>query len=1184
MKNWLTLLVFAIVLPSTRVAVPAVAQAPASSQSPVDTRVASAPESQVNPTDGAEMVYVPAGEFTMGDDVSRSGMPERKVTLDGYYIYKNLVTVAQYKKFCDATRRSMPRAPSWGWDKNDYPIVNVSWYDAQAYAQWAGVLLPTEAQWEKAARGVDGRIYPWGNVRDAPNLFSHSGVTSIGKYPDGASPYGVLDMAGSVAQWCSNWSDNHDTQCRNPAGPATGTYRAVRGMPCAVANRIAYRATYRSDNYPWAVDPGIGFRCVFVKPDDPIAHLHLTGVPEGARISVDGVARAGTSIDLDLGGVDSKSVKLVVAADNSKTYYSAAVSLQSGVTTDLPVTMISSTVRINPTDGAEMVYVPAGEFTMGDADNAPAHRVFLDGYYIYKNLVTEAEYRRFCVATGHEMPPEPWWGTDKVDYPAVKTTWEDAEAYAQWAGASLPTEAQWEKAARGTDGRQYPWGNDWNPSNCRNFDILPTSVGSYPDGASPYGVLDMAGNVSEWCSDWFDTDYYSRSPYRNPAGPLTCVLTNLTFSETDGFYPNMGVVRVVRGGSWHDKSPIHFRSASRDHWPPEKSNAAIGFRCVVPPPVTAIDTKAYLRITGLPADARITVDGVRQAGPNIDLDLRGADAKSVRLEVVADNYRPYTATVPIQSGFLKEFPIVLQPEVVPSKSRINPIDGAELVYVPAGEFTMGSLDSEPWLIDSHPPHEVALDGFYIDRNLVTVARYRKFCDATGRPMPPAPEWGWRNGDYPMVDVTWDDAQAYAQWAGGSLPTEAQWEKAAQGTDGRRYPWGNDWDPARCLNNASEPAPVGSKPSGASPYGVLDMAGNAWEWCSDWFDAGYYSLSAVVNPIGPPTGTYRILRGGSWLHASEALFRTACRGLLNPADAADFVGFRCVVNPAVETRTVAHLNLIGVPGGARITVDGVRQSGESTDIDLLGADSKKVTLAVDADKYYPFSATVVLQSGVRTDLPIVLEPIPLPPMVNPVDGAEMVYIPAGEFTMGEDAYYMTDAPAHRVFLTGYYIYKSPVTVAMYRAFCSATGRAMPPASIGGIGADDTPILAESWYDAQAYAQWAGVSLPTEAQWEKAAGTKGREYQWKNDWTCPYGLRHIMEWCADWYDRYYYNRSPDLDPTGPATGDQRVVRGSESFSAMTVQDRAANRYHLDPNEGADGFRCVFVPPDDPEPVRR
>lgn len=224
------------------------------------------------------------------------------------------------------------------------------------------------------------------------------------------------------------------------------------------------------------------------------------------------------------------------------------------------------------------------------------------------------------------------------------------------------------------------------------------------------------------------------------------------------------------------------------------------------------------------------------------------------------------------------------------RSEINPIDDAEMIYIPAGEFIRGSEDDS----DSRPVRRIHLDGYWIYKYEVTVAQYREFCRATRKEMPTAPSWGWIE-DHPMVNVSWDDAMAYARWAGGSLPTEAQWEKAARGTDGRVYPWGNAWDASKChcskreLGDAGGTAPVGSYPSG-----VMDMAGNVWEWCSDWYDRDYYSVAPSRNPENTQMSTdrYRVLRGGSWLDFDPNDFRCAYRDFFLDLGF-DFRGFRVV---------------------------------------------------------------------------------------------------------------------------------------------------------------------------------------------------------------------------------------------------------------------------------------------------
>jgi formylglycine-generating enzyme required for sulfatase activity len=241
-------------------------------------------------------------------------------------------------------------------------------------------------------------------------------------------------------------------------------------------------------------------------------------------------------------------------------------------------------------------------------------------------------------------------------------------------------------------------------------------------------------------------------------------------------------------------------------------------------------------------------------------------------------------------------------------------DGMLMVFVPAGDFTMGSPAGEGG-DDEVPQHKVTLDSFWIDRTEVTNAQYRVFVGATSHQAPSSCDGGDPTFDdeakanQPVVCVNWDDAQAYCEWAGGQLPTEAQWEKAARGTDERAYPWGNSFDGSRvnyCDTNCEfdqkdtsaddgygQAAPVGSYPTGASPYGALDMAGNVWEWVSDWYKFYYYSNSPQHNPQGPDAGKYRVLRGGSWFGYSTNA-RSGFRAWSTPDKRHIVIGFRCVV--------------------------------------------------------------------------------------------------------------------------------------------------------------------------------------------------------------------------------------------------------------------------------------------------
>ena len=229
-------------------------------------------------------------------------------------------------------------------------------------------------------------------------------------------------------------------------------------------------------------------------------------------------------------------------------------------------------------------------------------------------------------------------------------------------------------------------------------------------------------------------------------------------------------------------------------------------------------------------------------------------------------------------------------------------DGAVMVFVPAGPVPVGSVEGDG---DERPVHTVELDGFYIDKHEVSWRRLKRSGIAysedphSRRPMPHAPDWGIRDGE-PAVNVSWHDARRYAEWAGKRLPTEAEWEKAARGTDQRRFPWGDsDPDPERAVWRGHPVAAVSTAPvdccaAGASPYGALNMAGNVYEWCEDVYEADYYSRSPADNPVNRGPGRSRVLRGGAFLLEVDDL-RSAYRWRLYPEERIPYVGFRTVVS-------------------------------------------------------------------------------------------------------------------------------------------------------------------------------------------------------------------------------------------------------------------------------------------------
>ena len=486
---------------------------------------------------GVKMVLIPAGTFRMGNDnnmLSRRGLdqqPGHDVNLPDFYMDVYEVTNAHYKACVTAGQCQPPQSKDYGDPEyDDYPAVYTDWNMAKTYCEWRGLAsksgvthLPSEAEWEKAARGTDERHYPWGNDETERGIKNNFGrkLTVVGAYEGGKSPYGVYDMAGNVWEWTADWYDVY------PGGDATinrdfgQKYRVVRGG--AWNSSLTYKASdYRNWHDPSQPDISIGFRCA-----RSIA---------GARV---------------MPSVPTRTVTVTYTRWPTATRKPTDVP----TLTPIPTATIARTI-INDKRGAKMVLIPAGTFTMG-SDNGPdnekpSHIVDLPDFYIDLHIVSNGRYR-VCVLAGKCQPPTSFKSYNDPDYyrnphyddsAVLYVNWDMAKAYCEWRGARLPTEAEWEKAARGVDGNTYIWGEGAAPSNTR-------------DMQSPFGIYEMTGSAWQWMEDWYgDYDPQSDTPIFNPQGPAS------------------GEYRVLRGGYFAST-----RTTERALNNPSFSNFDTGFRC-----------------------------------------------------------------------------------------------------------------------------------------------------------------------------------------------------------------------------------------------------------------------------------------------------------------------------------------------------------------------------------------------------------------------------------------------------------------------------------------------------------------------------------------------------------------------------------------------------------------------------
>ncbi len=607
----------------------------------------------------------------------------------------------------------------------------------------------------------------------------------------------------------------------------------------------------------------------------------------------------------------------------------------------------------------KMALVEKGSFIMGDTwgdgdrDEKPMHKVtFTYDFYIGKYETTFDEYDSYCEAIGKSSPDDESWG--KGNRPVINVTWWDAIYFCNWlsekeklskaydengnlldkdgnittdpskvVGYRLPTEAEWEYAARGgnkSEGFKYAgsdnadkiafyarnsgekyiagyWNLDWDYYTILKNDCKTHAVGTKP--FNELGIYDMSGNVEEWCSDWWDTEYYARGSRTNPYN------TSINYG------------RVVRGGSW-TSIETGVRVTKRDYQAPTGALKHLGFRICKTvfyevsnePPFEPYNPYPYDEATIL-LTAFATLSWV---GYDLDDDAMSYDVyldtnshpttmvssnqigNSVTLSCLSDSVKYYWKVVARDSnGDITEGPVWKFTTCEPS--NVAPLT----VLVEKGDFIMGDTwgDGES---NEKPTHLVTLAyDFHMGKYEVKLSEYDIFCDTTTKIRVDDENWG--RGDRPVINVSWWDAIAYCNWlsemeglpkaydeegnfldiggelttdpsrvVGYRLPTEAEWEYAARGgkeSKGYKYAgsnnvnevawyFGNSRDTQNLWDVSGKTQEVGRK--APNELGIYDMSGNVWEWCSDWY--GDYSSVMQSNPYCN-NGTSMVLRGGSW---------------------------------------------------------------------------------------------------------------------------------------------------------------------------------------------------------------------------------------------------------------------------------------------------------------------------------
>jgi formylglycine-generating enzyme required for sulfatase activity len=954
-----------------------------------------------------DLVHIPSGTFLMGSPEDERGrFPDEdlhQVTLTrGYFLGKTEVTQSQWEAVMGSPMSTSCGTTTFG---SIYPVHCVSWDEVcggitgsdcapgsfigriNGFLGTGKFRLPTEAEWERAARGGTQTEFSF----PVPSDWD----TDCGPFPEAepymwwcgnhnemleavaqklANPFGLHDMHGNLEEWVADWYQMHlgTGAVQDPFVPPTGSggFRVIRGGSWDDTPR-GTRSAYRTMNVSSVRSIRRGFRLArseFEHPSPPTAAPDLTAEEDGSdRVRLVWTAVTGaTGYRLKRGG------SLIYVGPNwffdhatlaANTEYCYTVEAFNDRGTGPASDQTCATTQGGGTGGGggeiitftlpggvtiDLTHIPALFFMMGSPDdergrntNEDMHLVHLTrGYYLGRFEVTQGQWEAVMGAPMSSECGSPGVGNN---HPVYCVSWNDicggstgadcrAESFIGRLNAligstkfRLPTEAEWERAARGGTQTEFsfPVPSDWD-TNCGPFFEAENFMWwcgndnekAEPVGLklpNPYGLYDMHGNVKELVADWYEEHLTWQTAW-DPTGPAT------------------GFNRVIRGGNWVGSSE-RCRSASRAHYPPSSGQFSLGFRLAMSgfedptPPVTSPSLTATAASSNRVELTWTVVNGATgyslrsggneiYKGPNLAFDhtsLSGSTEYCYTVEAFNDHGAgppsgQICATTHNGGGVGEVITITLPGSVT-----------MDLVRIPAGILMMGSPGDERGRESNEDLHQVRLtSGYYLGRTEVTQAQWEA---VMGSPMSTSCGSSQVIGPtYPVGCVSWDEVCGGATGSNCSessfigrlnsilgtsafrLPTEAEWEYAARGGSLSEFSFSvpSDWDKYCGAFPEAEPHmwwcgnndPYGSKPVGTklpNPYGLYDMHGNFYEWVADWYQE-HLGNEMVTDPTGPISGSLRANRNCSW-NSSSAGCRSAVRGSFPSSFRTPSLGFR-----------------------------------------------------------------------------------------------------------------------------------------------------------------------------------------------------------------------------------------------------------------------------------------------------